>query len=65
MITNTEREKIKEAMKVTNASIQENGELVPRIFRMNGFLFTNIPILLGFIFSKPTMVNTLWWQWVN
>lgn len=61
MITNSERDKIKEALKVTGTSIKEDGELVPRVFRMNGFLFTNIPILLGMVFSPPTMINTLWW----
>jgi hypothetical protein len=65
MITNSERDKIKEALFVTGTSIKEDGELIPRVFRMNGFLFTNIPILCGMVFSPPTMLNTLWWQWVN
>ena len=65
MITPTERQEIVEAMKITNNTIKENGELIPRIFRMNGFLYTNVPIILGLVFSKPTMFNTIFWNWVN
>ena len=52
-------------MKETNNTIKENGELIPRIFRMNGFIFTNVPILLGLVFARPTMLNTIFFNWLN
>lgn len=32
---------------------------------MNGFIFTNIPILIGLVFTKPTMLNTVFFNWLN
>lgn len=58
-VTQTERQRIINALNLTSSSVKEGGELVPRLFRMNGFLFTNIPILAGMVFGPPTMFNTM------
>ena len=48
-----------------NASTNDKGEIVFLPFRMCGFLWTNTPILIGILCSKPTMFNTFLWQVIN
>lgn len=44
---------------VKPSSTQDNVELVPRLFRMSGFLPAQIPITFGMILSAPTIKNTI------
>ena len=48
-----------------NASTNDTGNLVFKPFRMCGFVPVNIPILCGIVLSKPTMFNTILFQWLN
>jgi hypothetical protein len=48
-----------------NASTNDTGNLVFKPFRMCGFVPVNIPILCGIVLSKPTMFNTIFFQWLN
>ena len=48
-----------------NASTNDTGQLVFKPFRMCGFVPVNIPILCGIVLSKPTMFNTIFFQWLN
>lgn len=40
-------------------------QLIPRMFRMSGFLAMNVPIICAMILTKPTMINTVMAQWLN
>lgn len=33
--------------------------------RMCSFVPTNVPILFGMLLSRPTTINTIFWQWFN
>ena len=48
-----------------NSSTNDTGELVIKPIRMCGFVPVNIPILCGIILSKPTIANTIFFQWLN
>ena len=41
-------------MALANANANDKDELVPRPFRMSGFVPVNVPILIGFIAAPPT-----------
>ena len=43
----------------------DTGEINPIPMRINSFLYTNMPIVLGMLLSKPTIANTIFWQFVN
>jgi hypothetical protein len=65
MLKQSEIEKIKRGIELMNASTNDKGEIVFLPFRMCGFLWTNTPILIGILCSKPTMFNTFLWQIIN
>lgn len=48
-----------------NSSTNDKGEIVLLPFRMCGFIWTNTPILIAILCSKPTMFNTFLWQVIN
>ena len=62
-----ELKKIKNAKYLTSTAIIDSGnynqeneiQLIPRMFRMSGFLAMNIPIMCAMILTKPTMINTV------
>ena len=62
-------EKVKELIKskniVASAVHPETGEYIPRIMRMCAYAPMSIPTLFGFILSKPTTFNIIFWQWAN
>jgi len=39
--------------------------MIPKLGRMSGFLAANLPITFGLLMAPPTMVNTIFIQWVN
>ncbi|KAG7400882.1 Sideroflexin-5 [Phytophthora boehmeriae] len=43
----------------------QTGETVPVAFRLAAFVPANIPICVGMLLAPPTLVNTVFWQWVN
>jgi hypothetical protein len=65
LISEQEKRDIMRGVELMNASTNDVGDLVFRPFRMCGFVPINIPVLCGIILSKPTMFNTILWQWVN
>tara|TARA_B110001450_G_C17584655_1_gene466444 strand:- start:402 stop:1115 length:714 start_codon:yes stop_codon:yes gene_type:complete len=64
-ITVEEKTKIIRGIELMNASTNDTGQLVFKPFRMCGFVPVNIPILCGIVLSKPTMLNTIFFQWLN
>ena len=46
-------------MALANANANDKDELVPKPFRMSGFVPVNVPILIGFIAAPPTMKWTI------
>lgn len=43
----------------------QTGETVHVAFRLAAFVPVNIPICVGMLLAPPTLVNTIFWQWVN
>jgi hypothetical protein len=64
-ITQDEKQSILRGIELSNANANDKGELVTKPFRMCGFVPVNIPILCGIVLSKPTMFNTIFFQWLN
>jgi len=56
---------VKAAQSLVSSAIKENGELIPRPFRMCGFVPFNMPILVGLLLTQPTLFNTIFFQWIN
>lgn len=50
---------------VSSAVHPETDEYIPRIMRMCAYAPMSIPTLFGFILSKPTTFNIVFWQWAN
>jgi len=65
MITKEERESIMRGTALMNSNTNDLGQLVIKPFRMCGFVPMNIPILCGLVLAKPTMTNTIFFQWAN
>ena len=64
-VTEEERASICRGVKVMNSSTNDVGKIVPRMFRMCGFVPVNIPILCGMLIAPPTIFNTILFQWLN
>jgi sideroflexin-5 len=64
-ITQEERIMICRGVKIMNSSTNDVGDIVPRMFRMCGFVPVNIPILCGMLIAPPTILNTVLAQWAN
>ena len=50
---------------VKGAIHPDTGEINPIPMRVNSLVFTNLPIVLGFLLSKPTIGYTIFWQFIN
>ena len=48
-----------------NSCTNDVGDLVQRPWRMCGFLYFNIPIACGIMLAKPTIFNTIFFQFIN
>jgi len=46
----------------TNA---DTGEIIPRPFRLCGFVTYNMPILVGLLLPNPSTATVIFWQWAN
>ena len=64
-VTQAEKDSILRGIELANSSANDKGELVVKPFRMCGFVPVNIPVLCGIVLSKPTMFNTIFFQWLN
>ena len=64
-VTHAEKASILNGIDLMNSSTNDIGKMVPRPFRMCGFVPVNIPILCGMLLSPPTIFNTVFWQWAN
>ncbi|KAL5021405.1 hypothetical protein ScPMuIL_000560 [Solemya velum] len=55
-----------EAQKVKQAIIHpDTGEKIYMPFRMSGFVPFGAPIVTGLLLPNPTLVQTIFWQWLN
>ncbi len=62
----SELKAIERALNLKNSAIlADSGEQIPRMMRMCAFVPMNIPILFGMLMAKPTVINTIFWQWFN
>jgi hypothetical protein len=64
-VTEEERANIVKGVRIMNSSTNDVGMVVPKVFRMCGFVPVNIPILCGMLIAPPTMFNTVFFQWAN
>ena len=54
------------AQHIVDASVHpDSGEFIPRVFRLSSYAPTSIPTLFGFLLTKPTTFNIMFWQWAN
>lgn len=60
-----QKEDIVNSYYLTCGAIKDNGEMIPKMGRMSGFLAANLPITFGLLMAPPTMFNTIFIQWVN
>lgn len=62
-------QKVKEIRRAQNilesAVHPQTGEVILRPFRICGYAPMSIPTLFGFLLSKPTTFNIVFWQWAN
>ena len=57
---------MRKAQHIVNSSVHpDTGEFIPRLMRMCGYAPMSIPTLFGFLLSKPTTFNIIFWQWAN
>lgn len=62
----TEIAEINKANFLMKGSIHpDTNEVNPPPMRVSSFLYTNMPIVLGMLLSKPTIGNTMFWQFAN
>lgn len=55
-----------QALKVKQAIIHpDTGEKIFMPFRMSGFVPFGSPIVVGLLLPNPTLVQTVFWQWLN
>jgi len=50
---------------VESAVHPDTGDFIPRVFRLSSYAPTSIPTLFGFLLTKPTTFNIIFWQWAN
>jgi len=62
-------EEIREVRKaqsvVATAVHPDTGEFIPWVMRFSSFIPMNMPIAFGLLFTAPTPMNTIFWQWLN
>jgi hypothetical protein len=65
-MTQKEVKEIRNAQHIVDASVHpDSGEFIPRVFRLSSYAPTSIPTLFGFLLTKPTTFNIMFWQWAN
>ena len=66
LLTAAEIEELRHAVNITKAAIHPDTlSPIPMVMRITFFLPINIPISMGFLFTAPTMFNTIFWQVIN
>lgn len=62
LLSAEEIEALRHARNVVSAAIHpDTGNVIPMPMRITFFLPANIPISMGFLFSAPTIFNTILW----
>jgi len=57
---------MRKAQNIVEAAVHpDSGEFIPRAFWLSSYAPTSIPTLFGFLLSKPTTFNIIFWQWAN
>jgi sideroflexin-5 len=65
-LTEKEFEEVMKADKIYKAVFHpDTKEKVPYPFRMCSFVPVNLPIVFGMVCTKSTIVNVIFWQWIN
>lgn len=59
MISSAEKAEIMRGIELMNSCTNDVGDLVPKPFRMCGFMPINVPIICGMMLSSPTIFNTV------
>jgi hypothetical protein len=59
-------EQLWEAKRIKDSIVHpDTGDKVFAPFRMSAFVPMNVPIVLGMLTTPPTLVNIVFWQWLN
>ena len=65
-LSNDEITELGHARNIVAAAVHpDTQKVIPMAMRITFFMPMNIPISMGFLFSAPTMRNTVFWQVVN
>lgn len=66
MLTKDEIKRLRHADAILRTSVHpDTGEIIPAMMRMSSWVPANMIINYGLIIAKPTIFNTVFWQWVN
>lgn len=65
MVTEDEKAEIKRGMDLAHSNANDRDELVPRYFRMCGFVPINVPIVVFMLIAKPTFIGTAGIHFIN
>lgn len=61
-----ERKEMRRAQNIAASAIHpDTQEFIPRAMRLSSYAPISIPTLFGFLLSKPTTFNIIFWQWAN
>lgn len=59
-------QKILKAKDIVSSAVHpETNEYIPRPMRLCSYAPISVPTLFGFLLSKPTTFNIIFWQWAN
>jgi hypothetical protein len=57
---------IRNAQNIVASSFHpDTGEIIPKLMRVCSYSAISIPTLFGFLLSKPTTFNIIFWHWAN
>jgi hypothetical protein len=57
---------IREAQNIVASSFHpDTEEIIPKPMRICSYSASSIPMLFGFLLSKPTTFNIIFWHWAN
>ena len=65
-LTDEQIKVIRRAQIVTGASVHpDTGNIIPWYQRMSSFVFLQVPLSVGLTMAPPTVLNTIFWHWLN
>lgn len=66
ILTSEEIKEIRKAQNIVESAVHpDTGDFIPWVFWLSSYAPTSIPTLFGFLLTKPTTFNIIFWQWAN